>query len=290
LAYEILLASTPISGTAGAAAIPNSLHHEWGLLGAVVGGLTVLASALFGVATAKHQDVKAASLALEQSASVMFIRLILAESKRVFEKADDHLPLALSQSRSSSPQPSRFDHFCKAIRSIPEEELDDRGRYTDVIRESFTRIISENAERLLDAMSAAGTSPANPTLNPTGVRFSLEADGYLRFAQISQFDSQNRRLVCWFERLWLVAGVACGLALASLLPSIVAVLPEDKWGQTAGIWSLWATVSFVAAGIIATIMAFLVRHLILRRSAKHGDPAEAQQHLDQRRRRGKEGD
>lgn len=220
----------------------------------------------------------------------MFIRLILAESKRVFKIADDHLPLALSQSGSSSPQPSRFDHFCKAIRSIPEMELDDRGRYSDVIRESFTRIISENAERLLDAMSATGTSSANPTLNPTGVRFSLEADGYLRFAQISQFDSQNRRLVSWFGHMWLVAVAACGLALLALLPCILAILTEREWGQSVGVWSLLATAGCIGVGVFAIILAFMLQHMIVRRSTKYGDPAEARQYLDKRRRHAKESD
>ena len=287
LAYDFmflavdLFAATPIVGTETPS--PNPFHHEWSLLGVLIAGVGGLAAWAGWVFRAAHRDVERASLALEQSASSMFVGVVLAESKRVFSLADDHLPLALSQARNDSPQPSRFDHFCKALREIPEEQLDDRGHYADVIRESFARIIAENAERLIDAMSAKGTSSTNTVLNPTGIRFSLEADRYLRFSEISKFDSDNRRIADWFSRLWSIMGGLLVVGIIAMACSLPSVLHNANWAHTLGVRCMWITAAAVALAACSMACAFCLRHALIQRSKSYGDPSEAKRLLDQRR-------
>lgn len=248
----------------------NEFFQEWGFLGVLVGAAAALFQTSRWFFTSKHREVDEASLSLEQIASATFVALVLKEARRVFTLVDDHLTEALSQEQSVAPAQSRFDRFCRALRSIPEEELGPRGRYTDVIRESFSRILSEVASRLLGAMDSHGVSTGNPILNPTGIRYSLERDGYLGFSEVSRFDSTNRAMERTFRGLWLASGILATMAGVCCAIAIVAVLYDDRAAQRVVWWCIWLGVGLALGCSLLFCLASIWKYKIIRRSKKFG--------------------
>jgi hypothetical protein len=247
---------------------------------AAVGGLSKL---LHMVWKNEHRDVDAARLSLEQVASAFFVRLVLGEARRVFSIVDDHLPLALSQIKVLNPGLSRFDHFCQSLRSIPLEELNERGKYANIIKEDFGRIISDGANRLLDAMGAAGSTASNAVLNPTTARFTLEGDGFLSFAGVAEFDYQNRRIEARFRRLWTTVGTFALLGIIAGVGVLIGIVVNATWARSTASWSLMGLLVFGLCSLTAFGLSYVAKRILIRRSQKYGDPSSVAEFVQEKK-------
>jgi hypothetical protein len=259
--------------------------QQWALFAVTVAALVGLCKLTYVVFTGEHRDVVAARLSLEQVASAFFVRLVLQEARRLFSVIDDHLPLALSQSQAAKPELSRFDHFCKSLKDIPAEELDDRGKYANVIKECFGRIISDSAGCLFDAMASAGTSSSSSPLNPTSARFSLEGDGFLNFAGVAEFDYQNRKLEGRFRRLWALVGVFSIAGILACVGVPVGILSNKSWTQQCAWWSIVAGVASGVLALTAFALSYIVKRSLIRRSQTYGDPSAVDEFVQETRSR-----
>ena len=268
-------ASPPLSGLI--------VYGQWPLLTALVAGVGALCKLLHVVWKNEHRDIDGARLSLEQVSSAFFVAIVLHEARRVFAIVDDHIPLALSQAKSPNPGASRFDNFCQSLRTIPAEELDNRGKYANIIKESFGRIIADSAERLIDAMSSAGATASNVVLNPTTARFSLEGDGFLNFAGVAEFDYENRRIEARFRRIWTAVGVFSLLGVVSGVGVLAGIVVNLPWAQAAAPWSLLALAAFGVLSLGAFGLSYVVKRNLIRRSQKFGDPSSVAEFVKQKK-------
>jgi len=264
---------------------PHSYYHVWGFVGVVLTAIVALLGFCYWLATAAHKDVTSAQGSLEQTTSAFFVNIILSEARRVFSIVDDHLPLHLSQEKSLEVKKSRFFMFCQTVRTIPEEQLDNRGKYTGIIVEQLGRIISDNASTLLDAMRATDASTQNQLLNPSGARFSLEGDGFLGFVFISKFDSDNRRLEWWFRQMWRLAVVVTGCAIACLGIALTLAFVNQKWAGTAINYSMIAFGIFIVLLATALVTSFCLKSGLITRARKFGDLAELDKFITSQKKR-----
>ncbi len=285
-ACELIVSVLAQQPTPPPAQLPaNQFFYQWALFGGAIAGIVGLAPAVRWFFTYRHRDLQSAVLSLEQVASAAFVRIVLTEARRVFAIVDDHLPLSLSQMTSTSSQLSRFDHFCKALREIPAEELDDRGKYANIIKESFGGIISASAGRLLDTMGSGDIAAEGAVLNPTRIRFSLEGDSFLSFASVSQFDSHNRRIEAWFRRLWATAGIFIVPPILAAAIVLVMTLINKEWAETIGWLAIWSGLGSVIACAAFFVASWAVKQSIVLRSRRYGDPSAVEEFVRQQKRR-----
>lgn len=258
---------------------------QWSLLGALVTGVGALCKLGYTVYKNEHRDLDAAKLTLKQAASNYFANLVLQESRRVFTTIDDLIPQALSQAASGTAE-SRFDHFCKSLRllgakeqSSPSPAIDDelaeargamsvRDKYSDIIKESFGRIISDTASRLLDAMSTTNLSTSSTILNPTGARFPLQEESYLSFARIASFEFQTRKLLARFRFFWASSGVFAAAGVLAGIPIILGFLVNASWAQTAAWWGLVSGCACGGLAVITVCASYWVKQVIIRRAER----------------------
>lgn len=276
-----LLAGSPPDQPPPAAGL--LVYGQWPLLTALVAGVGALCKLLQVVWKNEHRDVDGARLSLEQVSSAFFVAIVLQEARRVFAIVDDHIPLTLSQAKATNPSVSRFDYFCQSLRSIPADELADRGKYANIIKESFGRIIADSAERLIDAMASAGSTASNAVLNPTTARFSLEGDGFLSFAGVAQFDYENRKLETRFRRIWTAVGAFSLLGIVSGIGVLAGILVNQAWAQATAPWALLALAVFAVLALVAYGLSFLVKRSLIRRSQQFGDPSSVAEFVKQKK-------
>jgi len=253
-------------------------YRQWPLVAATVALCAFMMNRVEGIFK-RDTDVDAATLSLEQVASSFFVALVLKESRRLFNIVDDHLPIALSQAHASVAERSRFFQFCVSLRAIPEEELDDRGKYAQIIKESFARIICDSAERLIDSI---GASPS--VLNPTAVRFSLEGDGYLSFAGVASFDYQNRRLANRFQMQWSSSALFAFVTMICGIATIVGVIFNEEWAQHVTWWALVGVALALVATVLLYGLSFVTKRAILNRAKKYCDANSVSEFINNERR------
>lgn len=262
-----------IPGPLMPAFVQEPTYGQWALLGVAVAAIAGFCKILHHVWSTEHRDVERARLSLEQVSSSFFVSLVLQEARRVFAIVDDHLPQALSQSGSPDIETSRFDNFCMSLRAIPQAELSDRGRYASIIKESFGQIISDRAGRLIEAMSSVGpVGSAGRTLNPTGARFSLEGDGFLKFVVVAEFDCLNRKMEARFQQLWGLTGLFAVLGILFALGVIGGVVIDHDRMRDLAIWCLPAgTIAFLFI-LLSYTLCYVVKRKFIRRAQDFGDP------------------
>lgn len=258
-------------------------YSQWPLLTAAIAGTGALCKLLHTVWKNEHRDVDSARLSLEQVASAYFVAIVLEEARRVFRIVDDHIPLALSQKDVANASLSRFDTFCQALRTIPPEELNDRGRYSKIILESFGRIISGSADQLIDAMSASGGNASNKILNPTLARFSLEGDGFLNFAGVAEFDYQNRRIEGQFRFIWTATGIFAFFGIIACLGVLPGVVLNVAITQSIAQWSLILGLLFGVLALCSFSLSYVAKRRLVGRAHKYGDPSSVAQFVQQRK-------
>ena len=277
----LILLATPSQETPTASGL--MVYGQWPLLTALVAIVGALCKLLHIVWKNEHRDIDGARLSLEQVSSAFFVAIVLQEARRVFAIVDDHIPLALSQSRSPNPGVSRFDNFCQSLRAIPADELNDRGKYANIIKESFGRIIADSAERLIDAMSSAGATASNVVLNPTTARFSLEGDGFLNFAGVAEFDYENRRIETRYRRVWTSVGMFSFLGIISGIGLLAGIVIDVPWAQAVAPWSLLALAAFSVLTLATFGLSYLVKRSMIRRSHRYGDPSSVAEFVKQKK-------
>lgn len=202
-------------------------------------------------------------LQAKEALSTLFIHTVFDEARRLLRLVDDHLPAALAQASTKNPQISRFDYFCGALRKIGEEELDERGgKYFEIIRDSFSRIVSNQIDRLLQAAQEPDSPLPEDLINPSGIHYQLEGATDLTFQFISVFSARCHRRKRRTRIARIVGLIAFIVVFICVAASLFFLFFDAAWAETSMSYCLFAgTVAFVI-GIISTLTLEVNQHLL----------------------------
>lgn len=209
------------------------------------------------------EKIELTYLQAKEALSILFIHTVIDEARRLFRLVDDHLPTALAQASTKNPQISRFDYFCRSLRKIGEEELDERGgKYFEIIRDSFSRIVLDQIDRLLQAAQERDSPLSDDLINPTGIHYQLEGATDLTFRFISVFSARCHRR----KRRTGIARIVGLIAFVVVFICWVAMLPfffvEAAWAETSMFYCLLAGIVAFVVGVLSTLTLEVNQYLL----------------------------
>lgn len=250
----------------------NPLFHQWDLGQKLSAVAVVTITLLWWLIRRDDSIVKTASAEIKQAVSTMFMQTVIGEARRLVALLDEHLPIALSQETIAQPQRSRFDHFCNSLRAINPEELENRGKYSAIIRDAFSGVIVETIKRLMEAAASSSRTIAGDLLNPTALRFEMEGVLYLQFAFVSDKGAEALARQRRYYRFHNIAVISFLIAIAGPFLLWFPLFSDTLWAYDMCIITLLATAAAVPIGLIAVVMSYFCQQWLQRKAqAYRGD-------------------
>lgn len=135
------------------------------------------------------------------------------------------------------------------------EELGDRAKYANIIREAFSGILVDRMSRLLDAAETGDTTTQNEVANPTQLRHELEGSTEVVLAFVSEVRAMVRRRERRYTKYRRLA-ISCFViaAAAFILCWIPGVLIDAVWAYRITVGSLLSGCLFASAGLVSILV------------------------------------
>ncbi|MGA2583552.1 MAG: hypothetical protein ABSG31_09775 [Tepidisphaeraceae bacterium] len=233
----------------------NLLYHQWDLGKALSAIAITLIGGIWWLIKRDDSDVRTAVLEIKQAITTMFMQTVIDEARRLLALLDEHLPVALSQETVVQPQRSRFDRFCQSLRAINPEELEDRGKYSNIIRDAFSGVIMQTIDRLMEAAASKSRGVAGDLFNPTAIRFEMEGLLHLKFAFVSNTSAQAFARQRRYFRSHNAAVVSFLVASVCIFLLWFPLFVDARWAWYMCVTTLLATAFSAAVGLIAVVRA-----------------------------------
>jgi len=241
-------------GILGNSAIGNTFYQEWECAAIIVPIAIALLGCFWFVFKRDDSETKQALYKIKDQIATMFMRTVVSEARCLIKIIENHLPEALTRVGRGAQGVTRFDKFCAAIREMSAEEFKEAGeKYGFIVRDTFSQILEQEVERLLEA---AGVNPqsVNARLkNPSGLRFNLEGETVLKLHFLAQrtvrAESRVRRYK-FSRKLAFVGFIIGGVGGLSFLVPVFWI--KGEWGY------IWGQVAFwllVCSGIVGLLSA-----------------------------------
>ncbi|MDD5327167.1 MAG: hypothetical protein PHY02_05050 [Phycisphaerae bacterium] len=231
--------------------LQNSYFQNWPCI-QIIGTVTI---AIFGgiwfVWKRSDEETRKAVLSVKEQVSIFFEKLVFKEVRVLINIIDNYLPDALSQVKSEQSRLSRFDHFCAFLKKIPDEELSrERGKYAEVIRESFSSLLIDEVEKLISSLSY---KISHDIYNPCHIRYGLEGDTVLRLDFIARQNIQVQKLEIYYNIWKIIALVLLVLsAMAGVCFCFLSFLFTAEIAFKCSTVSLWTFFISLIGGLIST--------------------------------------
>jgi len=199
--------------TLGASTVENALFHDWGCGRVVVPIVLALLTVIWFVLKRDDFEAKKAVYKIKEQVANMFTNTVVSELRRLVRIVEKHLPEALGQLEVQNARPSRFDHFCAAVRNMTAEEFEQRGDILRaIIKHEFSGILEKEIEELIEVAERGGGSGVSKSGNPSGMQYALEWETVLKLVFLA-------RKTVWAERVYRRYYAARKAALFSFIIS-----------------------------------------------------------------------
>ena len=249
----------------------NALYHQWDLGQKLSAVAVPIMGAIWWLIRKDNSVVKAAGLEIKQAVTTMFMQTVIDEARRLIKLLDEHLPIALSQESVVHPARSRFDQFCQSLRAINPDELEDRGKYSAIIRDAFSGVIVQTIARLMEAAAASPRTVGVELLNPTGICFEMEGALHLKFAFVSHTSATALTRQRRYYRLHNIAVISFLVASVSIFLLWFPLFVDAKWAWNICVTFLLVTALCIPIGLISVVMSHFCQLWLERKAQSYRD-------------------
>lgn len=232
--------------------IGNTFYQEWECAAIIVPIAIALLGCFWFVFKRDDSETKQALYKIKDQIATMFMRTVVSEARCLIKIIENHLPEALTRASRGAQGATRFDKFCAAIREMSAEEFEEAGgKYGFIVRDTFSQILEQEVERLLDAADVNPQSVNARLKNPSGLRFSLEGETVLKLHFLAHRTVRAERRDRQYKvshKLAFIGFIIGGVGGLSFLVPVFWI--EEKWGY------IWGQVAFgilACAGIVGLL-------------------------------------